>query len=157
VPEEYRSRRSCLAVPGSSQRFLDKARGLAADVNREGRGRIVKELLGVIVGKNDPEVRIERTKFGSDVGCNCANALDIGLVLRLGHGEELGGVGQHGPADDGRLHGGSPLAREISAQNGPQQAGESTKFMMFNQNPCRKAAVMACRRNRALGSCVPAK
>ena len=31
MPEEYRSRRSCLAVPGSSQRFLDKARGLAAD------------------------------------------------------------------------------------------------------------------------------
>jgi len=31
VPEEYRSRRSCLAVPGSSQRFLDKARGLPAD------------------------------------------------------------------------------------------------------------------------------
>jgi hypothetical protein len=31
VPEEYRSRRSCLAAPGSSQRFLDKARGLAAD------------------------------------------------------------------------------------------------------------------------------
>jgi citrate lyase subunit beta/citryl-CoA lyase len=31
VPEEYRSRRSCLAVPGGSQRFLDKARGLAAD------------------------------------------------------------------------------------------------------------------------------
>ena len=31
MPEEYRSRRSCLAVPGSSQRFLDKARGLPAD------------------------------------------------------------------------------------------------------------------------------
>ena len=31
MPQEYRSRRSCLAVPGSSQRFLDKARGLAAD------------------------------------------------------------------------------------------------------------------------------
>ena len=29
--QEYRSRRSCLAVPGSSPRFLDKARGLAAD------------------------------------------------------------------------------------------------------------------------------
>ena len=28
---EYRSRRSCLAVPGSSPRFLDKARGLPAD------------------------------------------------------------------------------------------------------------------------------
>jgi citrate lyase subunit beta / citryl-CoA lyase len=27
----YRSRRSCLAVPGSSPRFLEKARGLAAD------------------------------------------------------------------------------------------------------------------------------
>src|SRR5437763_16263996 len=31
VPEEYRSRRSCLAGPGSSQRFLDKARRLGAD------------------------------------------------------------------------------------------------------------------------------
>jgi citrate lyase subunit beta / citryl-CoA lyase len=31
VAEEYRARRSCLAVPGSSQRFLDKARGLPAD------------------------------------------------------------------------------------------------------------------------------
>ena len=31
MPQEYRPRRSCLAVPGSSQRFLDKARGLAAD------------------------------------------------------------------------------------------------------------------------------
>src|SRR5580704_8447873 len=27
----YRPRRSCLAVPGSSPRFLEKARGLAAD------------------------------------------------------------------------------------------------------------------------------
>jgi citrate lyase beta subunit len=31
VPRAYRSRRSCLAVPGSSRRFLDKAQGLAAD------------------------------------------------------------------------------------------------------------------------------
>jgi citrate lyase subunit beta / citryl-CoA lyase len=31
VAQEDRARRSCLAVPGSSQRFLDKARGLAAD------------------------------------------------------------------------------------------------------------------------------
>src|SRR6516164_2909289 len=31
LQEEYRSRRSCLAVPGSSPRFLDKARGLPAD------------------------------------------------------------------------------------------------------------------------------
>ena len=31
MADEYRARRSCLAVPGSSQRFLDKARGLAAD------------------------------------------------------------------------------------------------------------------------------
>ena len=28
----YRSRRSCLAVPGSSQRFIDKARGLGPDM-----------------------------------------------------------------------------------------------------------------------------
>ena len=31
MPAEYRSRRSCLAVPGSSERFLGKARGLPAD------------------------------------------------------------------------------------------------------------------------------
>jgi citrate lyase subunit beta / citryl-CoA lyase len=31
VAREYRSRRSCLAVPGSSPRFLAKAQGLAAD------------------------------------------------------------------------------------------------------------------------------
>jgi citrate lyase subunit beta/citryl-CoA lyase len=31
MAEEYRSRRTCLAVPGSSPRFLEKARGLAAD------------------------------------------------------------------------------------------------------------------------------
>ena len=31
MPADYRSRRSCLAVPGSSERFLDKARGLPAD------------------------------------------------------------------------------------------------------------------------------
>ncbi|HUL24245.1 MAG TPA: CoA ester lyase [Streptosporangiaceae bacterium] len=31
MAQEYRARRSCLAVPGSSQRFLDKAHGLAAD------------------------------------------------------------------------------------------------------------------------------
>ncbi len=31
MPDEYRPRRSCLAVPASSQRFIDSARGLAAD------------------------------------------------------------------------------------------------------------------------------
>jgi citrate lyase subunit beta / citryl-CoA lyase len=31
VARDYRPRRSCLAVPGSSQRFLEKAQGLAAD------------------------------------------------------------------------------------------------------------------------------
>jgi citrate lyase subunit beta / citryl-CoA lyase len=31
VPRPYRARRSCLAVPASSERFIAKARGLAAD------------------------------------------------------------------------------------------------------------------------------
>src|ERR1035438_10597283 len=31
MTQRYRPRRSCLAVPGSSARFLEKARGLAAD------------------------------------------------------------------------------------------------------------------------------
>ena len=31
MPRAYRPRRTCLAVPGSSSRFIDKARGLASD------------------------------------------------------------------------------------------------------------------------------
>nr|MDQ2815561.1 aldolase/citrate lyase family protein [Actinomycetota bacterium] len=31
VDRPYRARRSCLAVPASSERFIAKARGLAAD------------------------------------------------------------------------------------------------------------------------------
>ena len=31
APSSYRPRRTCLAVPGSSPRFLDKARGLQVD------------------------------------------------------------------------------------------------------------------------------
>src|SRR5262245_11252576 len=44
------------------------ARGFAADMDGERRRRVVKELLGMIVGKDDPEVGLERTQLVADVG-----------------------------------------------------------------------------------------
>ena len=80
------------------------AGGLAADMYGEGRRGIVEELLGVIVGEDDPEVGLERAQPLPDLGRDRAHALDVRLVLGLGHGEELRGMRQHGAADDGRDH-----------------------------------------------------
>src|SRR5262249_39170348 len=77
------------------------ASGLAADMHRERRRGIVKELLGVIVGEDDPEVRLARAQPFSDFGRDRAHVLDVRLVLGLGHGEELWGKGEHGATDDG--------------------------------------------------------
>jgi hypothetical protein len=84
------------------------AGGLAADMDREGRRGIVKELFGVIVGEDDPEVGLERAQPLPDLGRDRAHVLDVRLVLGLGHGEELRGMRQHGAADDGRDHQSSP-------------------------------------------------
>ena len=71
----------------------------AADVNRERRSGSVEELLGMIVGKDDPEVGIERTQPPPDIGRDFAHMRDHGLFLGLRHGEELRRMRQHRAAD----------------------------------------------------------
>src|SRR5207245_7093944 len=88
------------------------AGGLAADMYREGRRGIVEELLGVVVGEDDPEVGLERAQPLPDLGRDRAHVLDVRLVLGLGHGEELRSMRQHGAADDGRDHSSSPWSSE---------------------------------------------
>ena len=75
------------------------ARRLAADMDGEGRRGGVKELLGVVVGKNDPEVGLERAQPLADIGGDFAHLGDQHLVLGVRHGEELGRMRQHGTAD----------------------------------------------------------
>jgi hypothetical protein len=80
------------------------AAGLAANVDREGRADVVEELLGVVVGEDDPEVGLERLQPRSDVGRDLTHVLDIRLVLGVRHGEELRRMRQHGAADHSRHH-----------------------------------------------------
>ena len=87
---------------------------LAADVDGEGRRGGVKELLGVVVGKNDPEIRVERAQALADIGGDVAHLGDQRLVLGVRHGEELGRMRQHGAADHGRIHGFLLGARRLS-------------------------------------------
>ncbi len=77
---------------------------LAADMDGERRRGGVEELLGVIVGEDDPEVGLERAQLLADVGRHLPHVLDVLLVLGLRHGEELRRMGQHGAADHGRHH-----------------------------------------------------
>jgi hypothetical protein len=65
----------------------------------------VKELLGMIVGEDDPEVGFQRAQLLADLGRDLAHVLDDLLVLGLGHGEELGRMGQHRATDHARHHG----------------------------------------------------
>jgi len=78
---------------------------LAADMDREGRRRMVEELLGVIIGEDDPEIGLERAQPLADVGRHLAHMGDQRLVLGVRHGEKLRRVGQHGPANHRRHHG----------------------------------------------------
>ena len=71
------------------------------DVNRERRSRGVEKLLGMVVGKDDPEIGVERPQPAANIGRDFAYMRDHGLVLCLRHGEELRRMRQHGPADHG--------------------------------------------------------
>ena len=77
------------------------AGGFAADVDGERRCGGVEELLGMVVGKNDPEIRVERAQPLADIGGDVADLGDQRLVLGVRHGEELGRMRQHGAADHG--------------------------------------------------------
>jgi hypothetical protein len=89
---------------------------LAADMHGERRRGVVEELLGMVVGEDDPEVRLQRPQPVADIGRHLAHMLDVLLVLGLGHGEELRRMGQHRPADHRRHHGRSPWPLRVRAQ-----------------------------------------
>ena len=89
---------------------------LAADMHGERRRRVVEELLGVIVGEDDPEVGLQRPQPLADLGRDLPHVLDVRLVLGVRHGEELRRMGQHRAADHGRHHGRSPRPRRTIAR-----------------------------------------
>jgi hypothetical protein len=85
----------------------------------------VEELLGVIVGEDDPEVGLQRSKLLADVGRHGPHAFDITLVLALRHGEELRRMGQHCAADHGGHHSRAPSSGVVcivTAGRGRRQA-----------------------------------
>jgi hypothetical protein len=61
----------------------------------------MEELVGVIVGKDDPEIRIKRTQSPADIGGNFAHMRDHCLVFGFRQGEELRRMWQHGAANHG--------------------------------------------------------
>ena len=113
---------------------------LAADMDGERRRGGVEELLGVVVGEDDPEVGLERAQPFADVGCDLAHMGDQRLVLGVRHGEELRRMGQHGAADHGRHHGGSPCRKAIARGEGQQaRAGVAAAY----SSGIEKAALIA--------------
>ena len=98
---------------------------LAADMDREGRRGGVEELLGVVVGEDDPEVGLERAQPLADVGRDLPHLRDHRLVLGVRQGEELGRMRQHCAADHGRLHGGSLDRPNVPPKSPDQQATAS--------------------------------
>src|SRR5262249_46940216 len=74
-----------------------------------------EELLGMIVGEDDPEIGLQRAQILADLGRDLTHVLDDLLVLGLRHGEELGRMGQHGAADHARHHGFFSLADRLPA------------------------------------------
>ena len=95
---------------------------LAADMDGERRRGGVEELLGVIVGEDDPQVGLERAQPFADVGRDLAHMGDQRLVLGVRHGEELRRMGQHGAADHGRHHRVSPWLQGYRAGGGTTSA-----------------------------------
>ena len=88
---------------------------LAPDMDGEGRRAHMEELLGVVVGEDDPEIGFQRTQLCAHFRRDLAHVRDDRLVLGLRHGEELGRMGQHGAADHGGHHHYFSLAAALPA------------------------------------------
>ena len=65
----------------------------------------MKELLGVVVGEDDPEIRLQLAKFPADFRRYGAHPLDIVAVFSRRHREELRGMRKHRPTNNRRNHG----------------------------------------------------
>jgi len=68
-------------------------------MDREGRGRRVKELLGVVVGEDDPQIGAQCPEPRADLGRRLLDPLYRAPVLGLRHRKELWRMRQHRPAD----------------------------------------------------------
>jgi hypothetical protein len=65
----------------------------------------MKELLGMVVRKDDPEIGCQGLQPGTDLGRRGPHPLHHIAVLGFGHREELRGMGQHRPTDYARTKG----------------------------------------------------
>ena len=68
----------------------------------------MEELLGVIVREDDPQVGFQCLKILADLSRYLFHLFHDAFVFRVGHREELRGMGQHGAADDRGNHGEAP-------------------------------------------------
>src|SRR5262245_47912273 len=76
-----------------------------ADVDGERRRHGMKELLGMVVGEDDPEIRLQLAQFAADLRRYVAHPVDVGPVLGGRQGKELGSMRKHRAADDSSDHG----------------------------------------------------
>ena len=59
----------------------------------------MKELLGMVVGEDDPQIGAQRLELSTNLGGRLFDAGDRASVLGFGHRKELRGMGQHRPAN----------------------------------------------------------
>jgi len=76
-----------------------------ADMDRERWGRLMKELLGMVVRKDDPKFGRHGLEPGAYFGRHRLDSLDRVAILGFRHREELRGMGQHRPTDNAGIHG----------------------------------------------------
>jgi hypothetical protein len=83
----------------------------------EWRRRVMEKLFGVVVGEDDPQIRLERLQPLADPRGDVAHRLHHLLVLGVRHGEELRRMWQHRAADDrASVHCCFPLTRGLAAE-----------------------------------------
>src|SRR5206468_2557993 len=87
--------------------------GLAAYVNGERRRRLMEELLRVVVGEDDPEIRLQGAKLFTNPRRDIAHGLDDVHVFRVGQREKLWRMRQHRATNDGTLHRNSPVSAAL--------------------------------------------
>jgi hypothetical protein len=75
------------------------------NMDRKRRRHGMKELLGMVVGKDDPKIRLQLAQFAADLCRYGAHPIDIGPIFGWRHGEELRGMRKHRPANDSCDHG----------------------------------------------------
>ena len=109
---------------------------LPADMDGERRRGSVEELLGMVIGEDDPEIGPQRAQLPADIGPDLPHMLNHVLIFGLGHSEELRRMGQHGAADHARHHDFSPRAsdageHQVASQPRKYRADQGTTRRRF--------------------------